>query len=58
MSSSDLRDLLDGLEGSSLLDAVYPEALSRHNRGLSPQVGRGLAGQDGHLVLVDLRGTI
>ena len=53
MSSSDLRDLLDGLEGSSLQDAVYPEALSRHNRGLSPQVGRRLAGQDGHLVPID-----
>ena len=32
MSSSDLRARMDGLEGLSKADAVYPEPLSRHNR--------------------------
>ena len=42
MSSSDLRARMDGLEGLGKADAVYPEPLSRHNRGLvaQQQVGK------------------
>jgi len=35
MSSSDLRDKLDGLDTAIKMAAVYPEPLSRHNRMLS-----------------------
>ena len=38
MSSSDLRDMMDGLAGQGTADITYPEALSRHNRGLGNTV--------------------
>ena len=45
MSRSDLRDVMDGLEGSCRPDAaVYPEALSRHNRSL-PSVSGDMCDQ-------------
>lgn len=40
MSSNDLRDKLDGINATGRMDSVYPEALSRHHRGVvgQPQV--------------------
>merc|ERR1712242_194674 len=34
MSSNDIRDKLDGINSTSRMDSVYPEALSRHHRGV------------------------
>ena len=34
MSSNDVRDKLDGINSTSRMDSVYPEALSRHHRGV------------------------
>jgi len=39
MSSSDLRDKLDGLGSTGKMAAIYPEALSRHNRCMTQLSG-------------------
>ena len=39
MSSNDIRDKLDGINSTSRMDSVYPEALSRHHRGVVVRLG-------------------
>jgi len=42
MSSSDLRDKLDGISPVNKMEAVYPEALSRHNRSNLAQLSNNV----------------
>ena len=39
MSSNDVRAKLDGINSTSRMDSVYPEALSRHHRGVVVRLG-------------------
>jgi len=47
MSSSDLRDKLDGLGSTGKMAAVYPEPLSRHNRCIN-QLSSNVIDCDAH----------
>jgi len=49
MSSSDLRDKLDGLTPTNKMDSVYPEALSRHNRCTMAQLSNNVIECNPHM---------
>lgn len=49
MSSSDLRDKLDGITPVNRMDAVYPEALSRHNRSNMTQLSNNVIECNPHM---------